>query len=100
MKEPSFVFIGHTVHKILLLLDSPNKQLQAEDMDLLTGVKLVHSATECVCQLRCDTVLTELWNAAMSNNATPPPINRRRTMNRNLEDYVVASTVGQSNTND
>ncbi len=25
IKEPSFVFIGHTVHKILLLLDSPNK---------------------------------------------------------------------------
>lgn len=48
VQKPDFVFIGHAVQKILLLIDSPNQQLQAEGMDLLTGVKLVRSATVCV----------------------------------------------------
>lgn len=99
IQEPNFVFIGHAVHKILLLLDAPNKQLQAEEMDLLTGVKLVRSATECVRELRCDTVFSELWNAATNNNETSQPNKRRRTMNRNLEQYVVEESVGQNDTN-
>lgn len=37
MFEPSFKFIAEMVHKILANLDTPNKMLQSEDMDLLTG---------------------------------------------------------------
>lgn len=37
MSEPSFNFIAEMVHKILAYLDPPNKLLQSEDMDLLTG---------------------------------------------------------------
>lgn len=44
--------IGRFVQKILQLLDAPNKMLQSEQMDLLSGMQLVKSASECVAQLR------------------------------------------------
>lgn len=101
IQEPSFVFIAHAVHKIPLLLDSPNKQLQAKGMDLLTGVKLAHIATECVRELRCDTGFSELWDIVTNNTTTTPqPSKRKCTMNRNLEEYVVEEIIGQNNTND
>ncbi|CAM4556543.1 unnamed protein product [Leuciscus chuanchicus] len=99
IKERSFVFIGHSVHKILLLLDSPNKQLQAKEMDLLNAVKLVHSAIDCVRDLRCDDAFTELWSTATNNNEPIEPSKRRRVMNRNLEEYVLEESVGQNDTN-
>lgn len=37
MSEPSFKSIAEMVQKILAYLDPPNKMLQSEDMDLLTG---------------------------------------------------------------
>ena len=40
MSEPSFKFIAEMVQKILAYLDPPNKMLQSEDMDLLTGEKI------------------------------------------------------------
>lgn len=99
IKERSFVFIGHSVHKILLLLDSPNKQLQAKEMDLLNAVKLVHSAIDCVRDLRCDDAFTELWSTATNNNEPIQPSKRRRVMNRNLEEYILEESVGQNDTN-
>lgn len=65
-------------------------------MDLFTGVILVHSATDCVCELRSETVFTELWNIATNNSTTPQPSKRMRTMNRNLQEYVIEESVGQS----
>ena len=43
VKQPHFVFIGHVVQKILLLLDAPNQQLQSNAMDLLTCVRTLCS---------------------------------------------------------
>ncbi len=37
VSETSFKFIAHMVYKILQLLDAPNKLMQSEDMDLLSG---------------------------------------------------------------
>lgn len=54
VSEPSFEFIGRFVQKILQLLDAPNKMLQSEQMDLLSGMRLVKSASECVAQLRSE----------------------------------------------
>lgn len=56
--ELGFVFIAHRVHNILLLLDSPNNQQQAKEMDLLNAVKLMHSVTDCVHDLRHDDLPT------------------------------------------
>lgn len=65
--ELGFVFIAHRVHNILLLLDSPNKQQQAKEMDLLNAVKLMHSVTDCVHDLRHDDAFTELPTTTSPN---------------------------------
>jgi len=46
MTEPSFSFIAKLVHTVLALLDPPNKLLQREDTDLMTGLNIVASATD------------------------------------------------------
>lgn len=48
MTEPDFPFIAQFVHRVLSLLDPPNKALQSEDTDLMTGLIVVASATACV----------------------------------------------------
>lgn len=73
------------MHNILLLVDSPNKQLHAKEMDLLNAVKLVHSAIDCVGDLRCDDAFTELWSTATNNDEPIQPSKRRCVMNWNLE---------------
>ncbi|KAJ8400627.1 hypothetical protein AAFF_G00393960 [Aldrovandia affinis] len=52
--KPAFMFISYLVQKVLMFLDVPNKLLQGEDMDLLRGLELVASGTECVSKLRCE----------------------------------------------
>ncbi|KAJ8403422.1 hypothetical protein AAFF_G00351940 [Aldrovandia affinis] len=47
VSEPAFMLVAYLVQKVLMLLDAPNKLLPEEDMDLLTGLELVASATEC-----------------------------------------------------
>ncbi len=54
VSETSFKFIAHMVYKILQLLDAPNKLMQSEDMDLLSAVKLVTCASECLTKLRSE----------------------------------------------
>lgn len=49
------------VHKILALLDPPNKVLQDEKTDLYTGVKVVNSALDCVEKLRSDLEFQAIW---------------------------------------
>lgn len=98
---PAFMFIAIFVQKLLMLLDGPNRLLQAEDMDLLTGLELVASATECVKKLRSEDEFTDLWNKANdAHTSTPAPPKRRRTMHKNLEQFVVLETTGQNNDND
>lgn len=98
VSEPSFIFIAQLVHKMLKLLDPPNKLLQGEETDLLTGLRLVTSAAECVRELLCEAEFTQLWDtaAAAADHALtqPLPTKRRRMLNRNLEQYVVEETVG------
>ncbi|KAJ8392636.1 hypothetical protein AAFF_G00073100 [Aldrovandia affinis] len=62
MRMEAIGFIAYLVQNVLMLLDAPNKLLQGEDMDLLTGLELVASATERVGKLRCEAEFTELWN--------------------------------------
>lgn len=47
MTEPSFLFIANLVHTLIALLDPPNKVLQREDVDLMTGLNIVAGATVC-----------------------------------------------------
>ncbi|KAK9967816.1 hypothetical protein ABG768_002182 [Culter alburnus] len=95
VSDESFIFICHFIHKVLLLLNPANIILQGEDTDLLTGMKLVSSAAECVRNLRsedefcilCDTVTA-------STKDTPVSAKRRRQVNKNLTEYVVEETTG------
>lgn len=48
VSEPSFMFLANLTHRLPSLLDPPNKLLQREDTDLLTGLSVVASATACV----------------------------------------------------
>jgi len=77
--------------------NSPNKLLQSEDMDLLTGLELVASATKCVSELRCEAKFTELWDAVTVTDLdiTSAPPKRQRTLNKNLHQYFVEETTGQ-----
>lgn len=60
--RPAFMFIAHFVKKVLLFLDGPNRLLQSEDIDLLTRLQLIVSATECVSKFCCESEFTELWD--------------------------------------
>lgn len=46
--EPNFLFIANFVHTILSLLTPANTILQGEETDLMTGLSVVISVTECV----------------------------------------------------
>lgn len=54
MTEARFLSTVNLVHTILALLDPPNKLLQREDTDLMTGLSIVASATACVWKLCCE----------------------------------------------
>uniref|UniRef100_H3BAF9 DUF4371 domain-containing protein n=1 Tax=Latimeria chalumnae TaxID=7897 RepID=H3BAF9_LATCH len=60
ISAPHFKFIAHMVHKILQLLDAANKMLQAEQTDLLSAVKVIQSASECISKLRSESDFNEL----------------------------------------
>ena len=42
VSDPSFMFLANLTHKVLALLDPPNKLLQREDTDLLTVCNSMH----------------------------------------------------------
>ncbi len=83
VSETSFKFIAHMVYKILQLLDAPNKLMQSEDMDLLSAVKLVTCASECLTKLRSESDFLELWEKA-DDTEMPRPSKRKRTINKGL----------------
>lgn len=60
ISQPVIMFITHFVKKVLILLDGPNKLLQSEDMDLLTEMELVVSATKCMSS-QSYWILSSIW---------------------------------------
>lgn len=80
------------MHKVLGLMDPPNKMLQAEHCDVLTAVHLIHSASECLKKLRCDEVFVNIWNGTASDE--PVPAKRTRQAPAAFRDYVVEETYG------
>ncbi|CAL8337226.1 unnamed protein product [Boreogadus saida] len=60
--EPSFLFLANVTHKVLELMEPPNRMLQAERMDLLTAVQLIKSASDCLRLLRSEEEFTKIWN--------------------------------------
>ncbi|GAA6087426.1 zinc finger MYM-type protein 1-like [Tachysurus ichikawai] len=75
--------------------------LQEEDTDLLTGMKLISSAAECVCSLRKEDEFCMLWDTVTAKTADTPAIPEKRSqqLNKNLSVYVVEETTGV-NSND
>ncbi|GAA6096617.1 uncharacterized protein LOC121563043 [Tachysurus ichikawai] len=75
--------------------------LQGEDTDLLTGMKLISSAAECVRSLRKEDEFCMLWDTVTAKTADTPaiPAKRSRQLNKNLSVYVVEETTGV-NSND
>ncbi len=95
VSETSFKFIVHMVYKILQLLDAPNKLMQSEDMDLLSAVKLVTCASECLTKLRSESDFLELWEKA-DDTEMPRPPKRKRTINKGLQEYLLEESIGQA----
>lgn len=93
MSEPSFRFIAEMVHKILSYLDPPNLMLQAEDMDLLTGVQLVNSACTCIENLRSETEFVTLLKRCKDATTEPVPNKRRRKLNTSFAMYAVEERI-------
>ena len=59
--DPGCTFEATMVHRILSLIDHPNKRLQAKAMDLYTGVKEIRSALVSIEKLRCDSEFQAIW---------------------------------------
>ncbi|KAL7404136.1 hypothetical protein ABVT39_010269 [Epinephelus coioides] len=101
IKDMHFRFTAVMVHRILSLLDPPNKVLQDKKTDLYTGVKVVRSALECVEKLQSDLEFQAIWAQCATSpqdapeTASPPPSKRMRQVPTHLQQYVVESTVGQ-----
>ncbi|KAJ4945995.1 hypothetical protein JOQ06_023673, partial [Pogonophryne albipinna] len=102
VQEPHFKFTAVMVHKILALLDPPNKVLQDKKTDLYTGVKVVKSALDCVEHLRSDSEFQAIWaqcstgsSADASEPAAHPPMKRVCQVPTHLKQYVVESNIGQ-----
>ncbi len=95
VSETSFKFIAHMVYKILQLLDAPNKLMQSEDMDLLSAVKLVTCASECLTKLRSESDFLELWEKA-DDTEMPRPPKRKQTINKGLQEYLLEESIGQA----
>ena len=69
ISERSFRFIAEMVHRILYYMEPPNAMLQAEDMDLFTGVQLINSASACIENMRSETELLALLERCQSGSA-------------------------------
>lgn len=95
VSEPSFMFLANLTHRVLSLLDPPNKLLQREDTDLLTGLSVVASATACVKKLRCDAEFKQMLDTAThtSESLRPGP-KRRRIESTRMDGYIVTGPTG------
>lgn len=102
INDTHFRFTVVMVHRILVLLDPPNKVLQDKKTELYTGVEVVKSALDCVEKVRSDLEFQDIWAQHAtggphdaSETAAPPPSKRMRQVPTHLKQYMVESTVGQ-----
>uniref|UniRef100_A0A3B1J476 DUF4371 domain-containing protein n=1 Tax=Astyanax mexicanus TaxID=7994 RepID=A0A3B1J476_ASTMX len=93
----NFKFIASMIHKVLGLLDPPNKLLQSERTDLITAVQLIQHASDCVRSLRTDAEFEKLWVNCGSTEPAPPK--RKRVVATSLQQYVVEGSLGQHEDN-
>ena len=62
------------MHKVLGLMDPANWMLQAEEMDLITAVRLIQSAPSCIEDLRSDAEFLRLWaDSGDAGDGMPTP---------------------------
>uniref|UniRef100_A0A8C1RPS8 DUF4371 domain-containing protein n=1 Tax=Cyprinus carpio TaxID=7962 RepID=A0A8C1RPS8_CYPCA len=95
VSEPSFMFLANLTHRVLSLLDPPNKLLQREDTDLLTGLSVVASATACVKKLCCDEEFKQMLDIAMHTSESLRPVpKRRRIESTRMDGYIVTGPTG------
>lgn len=85
--EPNFLFIANFVHTILSLLTPANTILQGEETDLMTGLSVVISVTECVRKLRCEDEFSRVWDMAIAT-CTPKP-KRAHQQSTRMDSYSV-----------
>lgn len=68
--------MGHVCTKSYHISTPPNLMLQAEDMDLLTGVQLVNSACTFIENLRSETEFVTLLKHCKDATIEPVPNKR------------------------
>nr|XP_054597625.1 uncharacterized protein LOC129163644 isoform X2 [Nothobranchius furzeri] len=90
--------IAEMVHKILTYLDPPNKLLQSEDMDLLTGLQLISSTCTCLENTCTETEFQAIL--AHCDGVSTRSSKRRLIQNSALADYVVEEIVTRKDCND
>ncbi|KAJ0066809.1 hypothetical protein NL108_002860, partial [Boleophthalmus pectinirostris] len=93
VSEPSFMFLANFTHKVLALLDPPNKLLQREDTDLLTGLSVVASATVCIKKLRCDEEFRKMLDTVTGTKETPR-LKRGLTESTRMDGFIVMEPTG------
>lgn len=86
-------------HKVLGLIDLPNKMLQAEHTDVITAVQLIKSASVCFENLRSEEEFVKLWTDGSGDYQVPAPPKRQYQAPKALQHYVVGETVGQQEQN-
>ncbi len=64
-------------------------------MDLLSAVKLVTCASECLTKLRSESDFLELWEKA-DDTEMPRSPKRKRTINKGLQEYLLEESIGQA----
>ncbi|KAL7853095.1 hypothetical protein SRHO_G00188800 [Serrasalmus rhombeus] len=87
-KHHHFFEIGKFLLKVLAILKPANSILQANSVDLCKAGEVICASLSALKDLRTDESLNDL---AMSES---PPSKRKRTMNTQLTDSVVLSSVG------
>ncbi|KAI7809869.1 hypothetical protein IRJ41_019839 [Triplophysa rosa] len=95
VSEPSFMFLANLTHRVLSLLDPPNKLLHREDTDLLTGLSVVASATACVKKLCCDEEFKLMLDTATPTSESLRPGPKRRCIeSTRMDGYIVTGPTG------
>jgi hypothetical protein len=89
VSEPSFMFLANLTHKVLALLDPPNKLLQREDSDLLPGLSIVANATVCIKNLCCDEEFRKVLDTFTATSSERPRPKWRRIESTLMDGFVV-----------
>ncbi|KAK0138889.1 hypothetical protein N1851_024562 [Merluccius polli] len=87
VSEPSFMFLANLTHRVLALLDPPNKLLQREDTDLLM--------CSCVKKLCCDEEFRKVLDAVTATSESLRHGPKRRCIERTqIDGYIVMGPTG------